>query len=307
MALQQLEKALAAVNQVVLGKETAVRMALACLLARGHLLLEDLPGMGKTTLSHALARVLGLQYQRIQFTSDLLPGDILGTTVFERDSSSFVFHPGPVFTELLLADEINRATPKSQSALLEAMEERQVTVEGTSHRLPEPFFVIATQNPVSQGGTFSLPESQLDRFLMRLSLGYPDSRAEHALLGGSGGRNQAISPEALLDKQQLLAAQQQVATVRASDALIAYVLRLAEASRNHPQLGYGLSPRGSLALLAAARAWAFLAGRDYVIPEDIQALAPAVISHRLGHAQGASHGRSADAIVHDLLDTVPAL
>lgn len=257
MALQQLEKALAAVNQVVLGKETAVRMALACLLARGHLLLEDLPGMGKTTLSHALARVLGLQYQRIQFTSDLLPGDILGTTVFERDSSSFVFHPGPVFTELLLADEINRATPKSQSALLEAMEERQVTVEGTSHRLPEPFFVIATQNPVSQGGTFSLPESQAYRFLMRLSLGYPDSRAEHALLGGSGGRNQAISPEALLDKQQWLAAQQQVATVRASDALIAYVLRLAEASRNHPQLGYGLSPRGSLALLAAARAWAF--------------------------------------------------
>lgn len=307
MVLQQLEKALAAVNQVVLGKETAVRMALTCLLARGHLLLEDLPGMGKTTLSHALASVLGLQYQRIQFTSDLLPGDILGTTVFERDSSSFVFHPGPVFTELLLADEINRATPKSQSALLEAMEERQVTIEGTSHRLPEPFFVIATQNPVSQSGTFSLPESQLDRFLMRLSLGYPDSRAEHALLGGSGGRSQTGIPHALLDKAQLLEAQQQVARVTASDALIAYILRLAEASRTHPQLAYGLSPRGSLALLAAARAWAFLAGRNYVIPEDIQALAPAVISHRLSHAVSGSHGPGADAVVRELLGTVAAL
>lgn len=307
MALAQLEKALAAVNQVVLGKETQVRMALACLLARGHLLLEDLPGMGKTTLSHALAQVLGLEYRRIQFTSDLLPGDILGTSVFERDSSSFVFHSGPVFTELLLADEINRATPKSQSALLEAMEERQVSVDGTTRSLPEPFFVIATQNPASQSGTFSLPESQLDRFLMRLSLGYPDSRAEHALLGGSGGRQQAIRPEAMLNKQQLLAAQQQVATVTASDALIGYVLRLVDATRNHPQLTYGLSPRGSLALLAAARAWAFLAARDYVIPEDVQAVATAVISHRLGHALHAGRGHSAEALVRAILDEVPAL
>lgn len=307
MVLKQLEQALGAVNQVVLGKQQQVRMALACLLARGHLLLEDLPGMGKTTLSHALAQVLGLSYQRIQFTSDLLPGDILGTSVFERDSSSFVFHPGPVFTELLLADEINRATPKSQSALLEAMEERQVSVDGTTRSLPEPFFVIATQNPASQSGTFSLPESQLDRFLMRLSLGYPDARAEHALLGGSGGRQHAIATDARLDRQQLLAAQQQVAQTAASDALIAYVLRLVDATRNHPQLAYGLSPRGSLALLAAARAWAFLAGRDYVIPEDVQAVAPAVISHRLGHALRAGRGHSAEAIVRAMLDEVPAL
>lgn len=307
MVLQQLDKALSAINQVVLGKETRVRMALACLLARGHLLLEDMPGMGKTTLSHALAQVLGLSYQRIQFTSDLLPGDIVGTSVFERDSSSFIFHPGPVFAELLLADEINRATPKSQSALLEAMEERQVTVEGITRALPEPFFVIATQNPISQSGTFSLPESQLDRFLLRLSLGYPDSRAEHALLSGRGGRQQKMDPQVFLSKQQLLSAQAQVDQVKASDALIAYILRLVEGSRNHPQLAYGLSPRGSLALLAAARAWAFLEGRDYVIPEDVQALAPAVMAHRLGHALSGSRGHSAEAIVQHLLDNVPAL
>ena len=307
MILQRLEKALAAVNQVVLGKETQVRMALACLLARGHLLLEDLPGMGKTTLSHALAQVLGLSYQRIQFTSDLLPGDILGTSIFERDSSSFVFHPGPIFAELLLADEINRATPKSQSALLEAMEEQQVTVEGVTRPLPEPFFVIATQNPVSQSGTFNLPESQLDRFLMRLSLGYPDARAERALLSGSGGRQQVINPAAYLDKQQLQQAQQKVAGVKASDALIGYILRLVDASRNHPQLTYGLSPRGSLALLAAARAWAFLSGRDYVIPEDVQVMAPAVITHRLGHALSGSRGQSAEVITRALLEEVPTL
>lgn len=307
MVLQQLDRALSAINQVVLGKETRVRMALACLLARGHLLLEDLPGMGKTTLSHALAQVLGLSYRRIQFTADLLPGDILGTSVFERDSSQFVFHPGPVFAELLLADEINRATPKSQSALLEAMEERQVTVEGVTRALPEPFFVIATQNPVSQSGTFNLPESQLDRFLLRLSLGYPERKAEHALLSGSGGRQQTMDPDLFLGKQQLLAAQQQVASVKASDALIDYVLRLVDASRNHPQLAYGLSPRGSLALLAAARAWAFLEGRDYVIPEDVQTLAPAVMAHRLGHALGGSRGHNADTIVQHLLDEVPAL
>lgn len=307
MVLQQLDKALSAINQVVLGKETRVRMALACLLARGHLLLEDMPGMGKTTLSHALAQVLGLSYQRIQFTSDLLPGDIVGTSVFERDSSSFIFHPGPVFAELLLADEINRATPKSQSALLEAMEERQVTVEGITRALPEPFFVIATQNPISQSGTFNLPESQLDRFLLRLSLGYPDSRAEHALLSGRGGRQQKMDPQVFLSKQQLLSAQAQVDQVKASDALIAYILRLVEGSRNHPQLAYGLSPRGSLALLAAARAWAFLEGRDYVIPEDVQALAPAVMAHRLGHALSGNRGHSAEAIVQHLLDNVPAL
>lgn len=307
MALHQLEQALTAVNRIVLGKEHQVRMALACLLARGHLLLEDLPGMGKTTLSHALAQVMGLSYQRIQFTSDLLPGDILGTSVFERDSSQFVFHPGPVFTELLLADEINRATPKSQSALLEAMEERQVTVEGTTRSLPDPFFVIATQNPATQSGTFSLPESQLDRFLMRLSLGYPDQRAEHALLAGRGGRQAQVAGEACLNKQQLLAIQQHVAEIKASDALIAYVLRLVEATRNHPQLAYGLSPRASLALLAAARAWAFLADRDYVIPEDVQAVAEAVIAHRLEQALAGSRGLNAALLVRELLQQVPVL
>ena len=214
----QLEACIHAVNQVILGKEHAVRLAMTCLLARGHLLIEDLPGMGKTTLSHALAQVLGLSYQRIQFTSDLLPGDILGTSVFDRATGQFIFHPGPVFTELLLADEINRATPKSQSALLEAMEEGQVTIEGATRPLPEPFFVIATQNPVSQGGTFNLPESQLDRFLMRLSLGYPSAAAERQLLQGAARRQLLTQLQPLIERADLLAAQQQVSDVRADVA-----------------------------------------------------------------------------------------
>lgn len=301
---KKLEQALQSVNQVLLGKDQHVRMALACLLARGHLLIEDLPGMGKTTLSHALAQVLGLSYQRIQFTSDLLPGDILGTSIFNRETSQFVFHPGPVFTELLLADEINRATPKSQSALLEAMEERQVSIEGATRSLPEPFFVIATQNPISHSGTFNLPESQLDRFLMRLSLGYPDTQAEYALLTSAVHRQRSHQLSAVFTPAELLTAQAQVAAVRASEALIHYILRLAEATRTHPQLAYGLSPRGSMALLAAAKAWAYLSERDYVIPEDVQQVLPYVVNHRLSSAPGE---QSASGIAQWLLNEIPAL
>ncbi len=302
----KLNACLDAVNQILLGKEPQVRLALTCLLARGHLLIEDLPGMGKTTLSHALANVLGLNFQRIQFTSDLLPGDILGTSVFDKDSGLFVFHPGPIFAELVLADEINRATPKSQSALLEAMEEGQVTIEGATRPLPEPFFVIATQNPVSQGGTFALPESQLDRFLMRLSLGYPAKAAEKALLLGEARRAMLPRLDAVLSHQQLAELQAEVPKVRVSDALVDYVLRLVEATRTQPQFAWGLSPRASLALLAAARAWAFLAERDYVIPEDVQAVLPSVVGHRLRErADPAGHGGG--ALVQWLLREVPAL
>jgi MoxR-like ATPase len=250
--------------------------------------------------------VLGLSFQRIQFTSDLLPGDILGTSVFDKDTGQFVFHPGPIFAELVLADEINRATPKSQSALLEAMEEGQVTIEGATRPLPEPFFVIATQNPVSQGGTFALPESQLDRFLMRLSLGYPGKAAEKALLLGDSRRSLLPRLEPILDHRELALIQAEVPKVRASDALVDYVLRLVEATRSQPQFAWGLSPRASLALLAAARAWAFLAGRDYVIPEDVQAVLPSVVGHRLRErADPAGHGGG--SLVQWLLREVPAL
>ena len=302
----KLDAVLHAVNQVLLGKEPQVRLALTCLLARGHLLIEDLPGMGKTTLSQALARVLGLSYQRIQFTSDLLPGDILGTSVFDKDSGLFVFHPGPIFAELVLADEINRATPKSQSALLEAMEEGQVTIEGATRPLPEPFFVIATQNPASQGGTFALPESQLDRFLMRLSLGYPGKAAEKALLLGEARRDLLPRLEPMLTAAELRSIQAQIPRVRVSDALVDYVLRLVEATRTQPQFACGLSPRASLALLAAARAWAFLAGRDYVIPEDVQVVLPAVVAHRL-REQADFGGHGGGALVQWLLREVSAL
>lgn len=304
--LKPLEDCLQAVNRVVLGKEPQVRLALTCLLARGHLLIEDLPGMGKTTLSHALARVLGLSYQRIQFTSDLLPGDILGTSVFNRDSGQFVFHPGPIFAELVLADEINRATPKSQSALLEAMEEGQVTIEGATRPLPDPFFVIATQNPASQGGTFALPESQLDRFLMRLSLGYPARVAEKALLQSRARREMLPLLEAVLDHATLAAFQAEVPNIRTSDALLDYVLRLVEATRTQPQFAWGLSPRAALALLGAARAWALLAGRDYVIPEDVQAVLPAVVGHRLRERADPA-GHAAGSLVQWLLREVPVL
>ena len=298
----QLQTCLDAVNQVVLGKAPQVRLALACLLARGHLLIEDLPGMGKTTLSQTLAHVLGLRFQRIQFTSDLLPGDILGSAVYDKQAAQFVFHPGPIFAELVLADEINRATPKSQSALLEAMEEGQVSIEGATRALPDPFFVIATQNPGSSGGTFSLPESQLDRFMMRLSLGYPSAQAERALLLGQSRRELLPQLKPLLDHAQLRQAQQHVTQIRASEALVDYVLRLVQATRDQPQFGTGLSPRASLALLTSARAWALLEGRDYVIPEDVQAVLPAVAGHRLGEDSS-----GVGALTAWLLREVPAL
>lgn len=302
----RLEVCIRAVNEVLLGKQSQVQLAVACLLARGHLLVEDLPGMGKTTLSHALAKLMGLEFQRVQFTSDLLPGDILGTSVFDKDSGQFIFHPGPIFAELVLADEINRATPKSQSALLEAMEEGQVTIEGATRPLPNPFFVIATQNPISSGGTFSLPESQLDRFLMRLSLGYPAKAAEKALLLGDSRRDLLSRLEPVLDRETLLAIQETVSHVRVSDALVDYVLRLVEATRTQPQFAWGLSPRGSLALLAAARAWAYLDDRDYVIPEDVQAVLPAVAGHRLRERADAT-GHGGGALVQWLLREIPAL
>lgn len=301
-----LQACLQAVNEVILGKEVQVRLALTCLIANGHLLIEDLPGMGKTTLSHTLANVLGLSFQRIQFTSDLLPSDILGTSVFDKDSGQFVFHQGPIFAEMILADEINRATPKSQSALLEAMEEGQVTIEGATRPLPQPFFVIATQNPSNQGGTFALPESQLDRFLMRLSLGYPAKEAEKALLLGEARRDLLPRMTALLSHAQLAELQVQAKQVRVSDALVEYILRIVEATRTQPQFAWGLSPRGSLALLAAARAWALVIGRDYVIPEDVQAVLPSVVSHRLRERADPS-GQGGSALAHWLLREVPAL
>ncbi len=280
-----------ALNQVILGKDEQIRLALCCLLARGHLLIEDLPGMGKTTLSHALAAVFGLKYARVQFTSDLLPADVLGVNIFEKDPEtglgSFRFHPGPVFSEVLLADEINRAPAKSQSALLEAMEERQVTIEGESHSLPDPFFVIATQNPVSQAGTYPLPESQLDRFLMRISLGYPDESSERALLEGSNRRSLTDQLQPLMTGQALLTLQQQVHSVKPSAAVLDYLQRIIAHTRYRLGYAYGLSPRGGLALLTAAKAWAMLSERQYLIPEDIQAVLTAVVDHRLPDSAGA--------------------
>lgn len=290
----RLNAVLAAAGRIILGKEHEVRLALACLLARGHLLIEDLPGVGKTTLAHTLARLLGLGFSRIQFTSDLLPADITGISIFDRERSEFRFLPGPVFAQVVLADEINRATPKAQSALLEAMEERQVTAEGQTRALPEPFFVIATQNPSYQIGTFPLPESQLDRFLMRLELGYPDRAAERALLAGGGRREQADELAPLLSAAELPALQRAVAAVHAAEPLIDYVQALVERTRRDIAFQHGLSPRAGLALLAAARAWAWLAGRDMVLPDDVQAVLPAVARHRLLSAQGGGHARSED-------------
>ena len=265
----------------LVGKEEEIRMAICCLLAHGHLLIEDLPGMGKTTLAHALAKVTGLTYQRVQFTSDLLPSDILGFSVFNQQYSRFEFQPGPIFNQVLLADEINRATPKTQSALLEAMAENQVTVESATRPLPSPFFVIATQNPVTQAGTFSLPESQVDRFLMRISLGYPDETSEKALYRGLDSRSVIEHLPCTLDVGTLEVLQQQVRAVKASDAVLDYLLRLLNFTRHQPQFAWGISPRGGQALLGAAKAWALIDGRDYLLPEDIQQVLPSVCGHRL--------------------------
>lgn len=277
-------------NTVIVGKPRQVRDGVACLLAGGHLLIEDVPGVGKTTLAHALAHSFGLQFSRVQFTADLMPSDLTGVSVYERGSESFVFHPGPMFAQVLLADEINRASPKTQSALLEAMEEKQVSIEGTSHRLPEPFFVIATQNPQEQLGTFALPESQLDRFLMRISLGYPDRAAERQLLIGNGRRAAADALSPVLTMDELHQLQNAVLQVHASDALLGYVQDLIEATRNGQWFVQGLSPRAGIALLRAAKAVALMQGRDYVAPDDIQAVLPQTAAHRLVPVSSAGRG-----------------
>ncbi|MBO9646263.1 MAG: AAA family ATPase, partial [Pseudacidovorax sp.] len=277
-------------NTVIVGKAPQVRDGVACLLAGGHLLIEDVPGVGKTTLAHALAHTFGLQFSRVQFTADLMPGDLSGVSIYDRGQQGFVFHPGPVFAQVLLADEINRASPKTQSALLEAMEEKQVTIEGQTRPLPEPFFVIATQNPLDQLGTFALPESQLDRFLMRISLGYPDRAAELELLSGADRRQMLGTLPALLTAGELRAIQQRVLQVHAAPALLAYLQDLIEATRSGRWFLQGLSPRAGIAVLRAAKAQALLAGRDYVAPDDIQAVLPQTIAHRLNPVGDAGRG-----------------
>jgi MoxR-like ATPase len=298
-----LDAVIAAAGQVILGKEHELRLALACLIARGHLLIEDLPGVGKTTLAHVLAKTLGMQFRRIQFTSDLLPADILGTSVYDREEGSFNFHRGPIFAQLVLADEVNRATPKTQSALLEAMEENQVTIEGRTYPLPEPFFVVATQNPNYQIGTFPLPESQLDRFLMRLELGYPDAAAERKLLKSEDRRELLKDMVAGTDPATLISLQTAVKAVTISDALVDYVQALLKFSRETPFYRSGLSPRAGVGIVRAAQAWALMAGRRYVLPEDVQAVLAAVTVHRLQIAAEAGEHTPAELFRH--LATVP--
>jgi MoxR-like ATPase len=299
MADSQVDLALGQLNRVILGKDAQIRLCLACLLARGHLLIEDIPGVGKTTLAHALAKTLGLSFQRVQFTSDLLPADVLGVSIFDRDTGKFRFQRGPIFAQLVLADEINRASPKAQSALLEAMEERQVTLDGQSMALPEPFFVIATQNPQDQVGTFPLPESQLDRFLMRVHLGYPAPAAERELLSGVDRRDLVNTLDTVISPEILRQLQQAVLDVHVAPALLDYVQALVAHTRRAPGLNAGLSPRAAIGLLRAARAWALIAKRNAVIPEHIQAVFASVVEHRVRQ-------RSSDAaVVTRLLEAVP--
>ena len=296
---QALDRAQQQINALVLGKPQEVRLALVALLAGGHALIEDLPGLGKTTLAHALAATVGLDVQRIQFTSDLLPADVLGVSVYEAGSRQFQFHPGPVFTQVLLADEINRAPPRTQSALLEAMAEQQVTLDGSTHRLPDPFFVIATQNPVDLSGTFPLPDSQLDRFLLRFSLGYPNAESERALLTGTDRRELIAQAMPVLADGDVQALRRAAEQVHASEALVGYVQALLARSRQQPGIRVGLSPRAGLALLRAARAYALLLGREHVLPEDVQALFIAVAGHRLsGEAEAGSGAALAKAVLH---------
>ncbi|MDT8370811.1 MAG: AAA family ATPase [Gammaproteobacteria bacterium] len=281
MPHNDIEHILNAINAVIVGKNTPVKLALSCLLAGGHLLIEDRPGVGKTTLAHTLAKTLGLSFQRIQFTSDMLPADILGVAIFNRDTQEFSLHKGPIFTQLILADEVNRATPRTQSALLEAMEEHQITIENQTYDLPEPFFIIATQNPSNQIGTFPLPESQLDRFLMRIELGYPDAQAERDLLLGQDRRQLVHELTAVINSNQLNVLQDAVSKVHVSSALIDYIQKILAYTRDSGQFVYGLSPRAGIALLRAAQAWALIAHHQQVLPEDVQAVLPNVIAHRL--------------------------
>ncbi|MBK8164081.1 MAG: MoxR family ATPase [Gammaproteobacteria bacterium] len=281
-----LNKVIADIGGVILGKDEVIRLAVACLIARGHLLIEDLPGVGKTTLAHVLARAFGLKFQRIQFTSDMLPADILGVSVYDNEGGVFKFHPGPVFSQVVLADEVNRATPKAQSALLEAMEEYQVTTDGETYPLPQPFFVIATQNPTYQIGTFPLPESQLDRFLMCIRMGYPDRAAERALLLGANRREllQRLPPS--MSSEELAMVQSRVAEIHVSAALVDYLQAVLASSRESPLCQNGLSPRAGLALLRCSQAWALMDGRTHVIPEDVQSVLPSVVGHRLQPGDG---------------------
>lgn len=300
---QRIQAAVDEIGTVLLGKEQQIRLALCCLIAGGHLLIEDLPGMGKTTLAHALARVFGLNFNRIQFTSDLLPADILGVSIFDQNSTGFTFHPGPIFCQLILADEINRTTPKTQSALLEAMEEGQVTVEGETRPLPSPFFVIATQNPVSLAGTFPLPESQLDRFLMRIGIGYPDPKAERALLERSAQLDRGDSITQMMNVDDLVAMRHAANQVMLSPLLLDYVQRIVAHTRESEAFHFGLSPRGSIAVVRAAKTWAFLEGRQHAVPEDVQAILPAVVEHRLRTGTD-SEGRTGSALAHRLMSEV---
>ena len=310
---QNLKNVIHQAEQIILGKPQQIRLALTCLLAHGHLLIEDLPGVGKTTLAHVLARTLGLQFQRIQFTSDLLPADILGVSVYQRASSDptgghqsggeFKFHPGPIFAQMILADEINRATPKAQSALLEAMEEHQVTIEGVTRSLPTPFFVIATQNPSNQVGTFPLPESQLDRFLMRIQMGYPDAQAERGLLSGIDRREITAQLTPKIESAELLTLQKRVKEVFVSPALLDYLQAILRYTRESDRYTHGLSPRAGIALLSAARAWALLDDRSAVIPEDVQAVLAGVVSHRL-QPVGEYNKRGSDTLIQELVEAV---
>jgi MoxR-like ATPase len=299
-----LQKALDTLETIILGKPVQVRLCLACLLARGHLLIEDVPGVGKTTLAHALAHVLGLAWQRVQFTSDLLPADIIGVSIFDRASQQFHFRKGPIFTELLLADEVNRASPRTQSALLEAMEERQVSADGMTYRLPDPFFVVATQNPHEQLGTFSLPESQLDRFLMRVTLGYPDSSHERELLKSGERRDMLPRVQAALDPATVVRIQLEVQSVHVSDAVLDYAQALITRTRERADLKLGLSPRAGQGLIRAAQAWCYLSSRLALLPEDLQAVLPAVVAHRLERREPIGSGTSQE-IATELIRSVP--
>lgn len=303
MQANAIQKVIDQVNCIVLGKDQTVRLAVACLMARGHLLIEDLPGMGKTTLAHALASALGLNFQRIQFTSDLLPADIIGVTVYDNKAGSFNFRPGPIFSQVVLADEINRATPRAQGALLEAMEEHQVTVDGETHPLPRPFFVLATQNPNTHAGTFPLPEAQMDRFLMRVSLGYPDPAAEREIVRGKDRRSLLEELKPIMSLQEVLKLQLEVPQVFMSDAVLDYVQRLVHYTRTSARLNYGLSPRGTLGLVRSAQAWAFIHQREHVLPEDVQAVLASVIEHRL-RSDSSRPGQESVSITQRLLKEV---
>ena len=302
-AQQKLKSLLDQLNTVIVGKAPQVQDCVACLLAGGHLLIEDVPGVGKTTLAHALSRTFGLQFSRVQFTADLMPSDLSGVSIYERGKEAFVFHPGPIFAQVLLADEINRASPKTQSALLEAMEEKQVTVEGETRALPSPFFVIATQNPHDQLGTYALPESQLDRFLMRISLGYPDRAAERELLAGNDRRDIVAALHSVLGEGELLDLQKRVQAIHAADPLLNYVQDLIAATRTGRWFLQGLSPRAGIALLRAAKAQALLSGRDYVAPDDVQAILPQTVAHRLIPVSDA--GRGSVEQVRAMIEAVP--